>query len=445
MIYLRQSTASQEILLGRFLDSTDGNTEETGLTIANTDIKIWKTGATTLANKNSGGATHISNGLYYAVLDATDTDTIGPMKTEVHVTGALSVTVHCVVLDEAVYDVLFGTTAPSTLAAGALMGLADDAITSAKISAGAIGSSEAPLLGDINTDVETIVGRVLGTIAAGTHTAQSGDAYARIGVPAGASVSADLLAIDNFVDDLEGRLTATRAGYLDNLTNLDATISSRLATAGYTVPPTVSAIADQVWDETLSGHSGVGSTGAALSAAGGSGDPWATALPGSYGAGTAGALLGTTIPNAIADVPTVAEFNARSLPSADYTIVSDLPIAPDNASISAILLDTTAIDARLPSDPADESSIQAAIATRSATGDAMTLTSVAVDAILDDAVEGTTTLRQAIRLIMSTLFGKVSGAPTGPIVFRDIGDTKARVTATVDADGNRLSITRDAT
>ena len=68
MIELRQSTAGQEVPLGYFVDSTDGDTEETGLTISNTDIKIWKWGATTLANKNSGGATHISNGIYYATL-----------------------------------------------------------------------------------------------------------------------------------------------------------------------------------------------------------------------------------------------------------------------------------------------------------------------------------------------------------------------------------------
>lgn len=108
-VYLRQSTASQEIPLGYFLDSTDGDTAETGLTIANTDIKVWKTGATTLASKNSGGATHISGGIYYTVLDATDTDTIGPLAIFIHVTGALAVRVECVVLDEAVYDCLFGT------------------------------------------------------------------------------------------------------------------------------------------------------------------------------------------------------------------------------------------------------------------------------------------------------------------------------------------------
>lgn len=116
MIIFRQSTASQEFPLGYFVDSTDGNTEETALTIANTDIKIWKSGATTLANKNSGGGTHISNGVYYAVADATDTDTIGPMTIFVHVSGALAVRIPALVLDEAVYDAVFGTTALSTYA-----------------------------------------------------------------------------------------------------------------------------------------------------------------------------------------------------------------------------------------------------------------------------------------------------------------------------------------
>lgn len=107
-IYLKQSTASQEVLLGPFVDSTDGNTAETGLTIANTDIKLHKTGATTLANKNSGGATHISNGNYYAVLDATDSDTLGPLTIVVQVAGALAVRHQAVVLAANVYDSLIG-------------------------------------------------------------------------------------------------------------------------------------------------------------------------------------------------------------------------------------------------------------------------------------------------------------------------------------------------
>jgi hypothetical protein len=60
-------------------------------------------------------------------------------------------------------------------------------------------------------------------------------------------------------------------------------------------PPTVAAIADQVWDEALAGHTTAGSAGKALSDAadaGAAGDPWTAALPGSYGAGTAGYILG---------------------------------------------------------------------------------------------------------------------------------------------------------
>jgi len=111
MHYLRQSTASQEILLGPFVDSTDGSTAETALTINASDIKIWKHGATTEANKNSGGATHIAAGRYYAVLDATDTDTVGMMEINVSVSGALPVRRPYMVLEEAIYDMLFASSA----------------------------------------------------------------------------------------------------------------------------------------------------------------------------------------------------------------------------------------------------------------------------------------------------------------------------------------------
>jgi len=106
MLELKLATASQVILLGRFVDSTDGNSEETGLTIANTDIKIWKEGATTLASKNSGGATHIANGMYYCTLDATDTDTLGKLEVHVHVSGALPIMRQFMVRPALVYESL---------------------------------------------------------------------------------------------------------------------------------------------------------------------------------------------------------------------------------------------------------------------------------------------------------------------------------------------------
>jgi hypothetical protein len=111
-MFLKYNTASQEVLLGPFLDDTDGKTAETGLTIANTDIKVWKAGGTTEASKNSGGATHIAGGRYYAVLDATDTDTVGPLELNIHVSGALPVQKRLVVLPGPMYDAMIaGTTA----------------------------------------------------------------------------------------------------------------------------------------------------------------------------------------------------------------------------------------------------------------------------------------------------------------------------------------------
>ena len=67
------------------------------------------------------------------------------------------------------------------------------------------------------------------------------------------------------------------------------------------------------------------------------------------------------------------------------------------------------------------------------------------DAVLDEVVEGSYTLRQMMRLIAGALGSKVSGAATTTITFRDLGDSKDRIVATVDADGNRSAITLDLT
>lgn len=171
-IYLKQSTASQEIPLGYFLDSVDGNTEETGLTINASDIKLWKAGATTLANKNSGGATHISNGVYYAVLDATDTDTLGSLVIFVHVAGALSVRLECVVLAANVYDSFIGNTDTldvqvTGIGAGVITAtsIASDAITAAKIATDAIDADA------LKADAATEIANAVATVASGSPLA----------------------------------------------------------------------------------------------------------------------------------------------------------------------------------------------------------------------------------------------------------------------------------
>ena len=66
-------------------------------------------------------------------------------------------------------------------------------------------------------------------------------------------------------------------------------------------------------------------------------------------------------------------------------------------------------------------------------------------ATLGATVEGSETLVQVLRLVRASTVGKSSGFPSGPGVFRDAADTKARITATFDADGNRTNVTTDAT
>lgn len=67
------------------------------------------------------------------------------------------------------------------------------------------------------------------------------------------------------------------------------------------------------------------------------------------------------------------------------------------------------------------------------------------DALLDrvNGVETGWTVRQAARIVLSVLSGKASGQATSTAKFRDMADTKDRIVATVDEDGDRTAVIRD--
>jgi len=52
-------------------------------------------------------------------------------------------------------------------------------------------------------------------------------------------------------------------------------------------------------------------------------------------------------------------------------------------------------------------------------------------------------LREALRLVLASLAGKVSGAGTATITIRSATDGTNRIVATVDANGNRSAVTHD--
>lgn len=69
----------------------------------------------------------------------------------------------------------------------------------------------------------------------------------------------------------------------------------------------------------------------------------------------------------------------------------------------------------------------------------------AADALLirTDGIETGFTLQDAIRLVLSASTAELAGAATTTVTIRDINDTKNRITATVDANGNRTAVTYD--
>lgn len=345
-MWLRYNTASQQIALGPFLDSTDGNTQKTALTIANTDIKLWKNGGLAEVAKNSGGATHMNNGRYYTVLDATDTNTFGKLEVIVHVTGALAVRREFMVIPQVVYDALVvgsdnldvstvqlagqtvtagaGVTFPSSVAsptnitAGTITTVTTTTnltnlpsipagwLTAAGITAGAlngkgdwnIGKTGYSLSQAFPTNFSSMSISVAGLVDITQTAADKAWGTTARTLTAGTNIAlAKGTGITGF-NDLD---TAGVAGAVWNAatasygtantygalieTNLDAQVST---VGGGSL--TVADIADGVWDEALSGHLTGGTTGAALNGAGSSGDPW-TATMGGYGAGTAGKIF----------------------------------------------------------------------------------------------------------------------------------------------------------
>lgn len=175
--------------------------------------------------------------------------------------------------------------------------------------------------------------------------------------------------------------------------------------------PTAAMIADAVWDEAISGHTG---------------------------AGTFGAKNQKVVPSESAN-DYKADVSALATAAALATV---------DSNVDAILVDTgTTLPSNLSTMEGKIDTVDSnvdAILTDTGT-DGVELTTSAVDAILDEVVEGTMTLRQMLRVMLAALAGKSTGGGTATITFQDVGDTKARITATVDSSGNRTSITTDGT
>lgn len=158
---------------------------------------------------------------------------------------------------------------------------------------------------------------------------------------ASANMDTQLAAIDDAVDTEVAAIkvvTDKLGGMIETTTDGDIFTAVALQNApGAGSAPTASEIADAVWDEAIAGHAISGSTGEALAAAGAAGDPWITALPGSYSSGQAGYIVGT---NLNATVSSRAASSVLGTP-AGASIAAD--IAAVKVDTAATLVDTAEI------------------------------------------------------------------------------------------------------
>jgi hypothetical protein len=210
------------------------------------------------------------------------------------------------------------------------------------------------------------------------------------------------------------------------LGRIDTTVSSRLASASYTAPPTAATIADAVWDEAYAGHTSAGSFGKLLD----------TLRKANYVTeGTVGA----------GGTPTTTVFRTDLTEATGTFDNQTLLFVSGNLAGESAPIETYSVTN-------GQITLGDALTAAPTAGDAFVILPDHVhplgeiaDAVLDDAVEGSETLRQAVRLMRAALVGKLSGAATTTVTIRDAADSKARITATVDGDGNRSAVTTDAT
>lgn len=119
MIFLKADTAVT-LKIGPFIDETDGKTAETGLTIAQADVRISKNGADIIQKNEGTACTHDELGIYGCPIDGTDTNAEGRLQLWVHESGALPVFHEYMVVNANVYDSLFAAAATDYLQVDAI-------------------------------------------------------------------------------------------------------------------------------------------------------------------------------------------------------------------------------------------------------------------------------------------------------------------------------------
>lgn len=162
--------------------------------------------------------------------------------------------------------------------AGYIVGTYVDTYTSSRMASGTVFVGDKTGFSLVSPQRFDLIGNISGTIT---------NVY---NVISGTTSTLDASQVWNFTGtrSLNGQQYWNLSGTVLNVNNV-------VNPVGLLTGTLIDAISDVVWDEQISGHLITGSTGKALNSASAGGDPWGTALPDGYGAGTAGYILGNNL------------------------------------------------------------------------------------------------------------------------------------------------------
>jgi len=381
--WLKQSTAVT-LKIGPFLDSTDGVTAETALTIAQADVRLSKNGGNYAQKNEATSCTHDELGRYGCPLDATDTNTLGILQLDVQESGALPVFHSYMVLPANVYDSLFGA----------------DLLQTDLTQIVGVAQSATDLKDFADAGYDPATNKVQGVVTVDTTTTNT-DMVTEAGI-------ADAV-WDEVITAAAHAVTDSAAIYLRQLyqTIVSSVNQAQAGAAGQiTLAAGESAVNDFFKGQliTITAGTGKGQSRAC------------------YGY-TGSSKVALVRPNWATAPDATSWYAIGNLGSAVIAAIEDI-------DFTATML--TSLDAATPS-----------VTVSDKTG--FSLSAAGIDSIVDEVMEGTLTLRQAIRLIISHHVGKSSGGGTTSLTYRDFGDSKNRLVYTVDSNGNRSAVTRDAT
>ena len=109
MKILRQSTAVT-VKVGPFLDTADGATAKTALTLAQADCILFLNNGAGAQKNSATSATHDTGGIYGVPFSTTDTGTLGHLKLLINKSSAYPVWEEWMVVPSNVYDSLISAT-----------------------------------------------------------------------------------------------------------------------------------------------------------------------------------------------------------------------------------------------------------------------------------------------------------------------------------------------